>query len=76
LTANPARDTSPVWSPDGKWIAFLSRREGDEQTQIYLISPEGGRVASHLELRPETCPLFFRCRQSDFPIGVSAMTHP
>jgi len=44
LTANPARDTSPVWSPDGKWIAFLSRREGDEQTQIYLISPEGGEA--------------------------------
>jgi dipeptidyl aminopeptidase/acylaminoacyl peptidase len=44
LTTNPARDTSPVWSPDGKWIAFLSKRESDEQTQIYLISPEGGEA--------------------------------
>lgn len=44
LTTHPARDSSPLWSPDGKRIAFLSRREGDEQTQIYLISPEGGEA--------------------------------
>jgi len=44
LTTHPARDSAPAWSPDGKWIAFLSKREGDEQTQIYLISPAGGEA--------------------------------
>jgi dipeptidyl aminopeptidase/acylaminoacyl peptidase len=44
LTSHPARDSNPAWSPDGKWIAFVSRREGDQQNQIYLISPEGGEA--------------------------------
>ncbi|MCI0617879.1 S9 family peptidase, partial [bacterium] len=40
LTNDPAHDRNPVWSPDGKWIAFESTRSGD--SQIWLISPEGG----------------------------------
>src|SRR5262249_58952267 len=34
------KDSSPVWSPDGKTIAFLSSRSGD--SQVYLMSMEGG----------------------------------
>jgi len=44
LTTHTARDSGPQWSPDGKWIAFTSRREGDEAAQIYLISPTGGEA--------------------------------
>jgi dipeptidyl aminopeptidase/acylaminoacyl peptidase len=41
-------DSSPVWSPDGKTIAFLSSRGGD--SQVYLLSLEGGepRALTHL----------------------------
>ena len=35
-------DSSPVWSPDGKTIAFLSSRSGD--SQIYLLSMDGGEA--------------------------------
>jgi dipeptidyl aminopeptidase/acylaminoacyl peptidase len=43
LTHNPkGGSTSPKWSPDSKWIAFLSDR-GDK-SQIYLISAEGGEA--------------------------------
>jgi dipeptidyl aminopeptidase/acylaminoacyl peptidase len=31
LTADPASDTSPVWSPDGATIYFLSSRSGSSQ---------------------------------------------
>ena len=34
------KDSSPVWSPDGKTIAFISSRSGDGQ--VYLLSMEGG----------------------------------
>lgn len=44
LTTHRANDSSPAWSPDGKWIAFLSRREGDDATRVYMISLDGGEA--------------------------------
>ncbi len=35
-------DSSPVWSPDGKTLAFLSSRSGD--SQVYLLSMNGGEA--------------------------------
>ncbi len=39
LTRNPARDTSPKFSPDGKEIAFGSDRDGS--AQVYLMPVDG-----------------------------------
>ncbi|MGH9787775.1 MAG: TolB family protein, partial [Candidatus Acidiferrales bacterium] len=44
LTTHDGSDSSPAWSPDGKLIAFVSRRGEDETTQIYLISTSGGEA--------------------------------
>src|SRR6516225_2789739 len=41
-------DSSPVWSPDGKNIAFLSSRSGD--SQVYLLSMEGGEAQRFTKL--------------------------
>src|ERR1700720_2105841 len=35
-------DSSPVWSPDGKTVAFISSRGGD--SQVYLLSMDGGEA--------------------------------
>ncbi|MGB6898770.1 MAG: hypothetical protein WBE12_09275, partial [Candidatus Acidiferrum sp.] len=42
------RDSSPVWSPDGKTIAFLSSRSGD--SQVYLLSMDGGEAQQFTHL--------------------------
>ena len=42
LTAGPAHDTAPVWSPDGKLIAFASDRYG--HYNVFLVNVEGGPV--------------------------------
>lgn len=40
LTSNAAYDSYPIWSPDGKKIAFASSREGS--LDIYVMSKFGG----------------------------------
>jgi len=36
LTSNPADDSTPVWSPDSRLIAFTSNRDGRQQ--IYVMN--------------------------------------
>jgi dipeptidyl aminopeptidase/acylaminoacyl peptidase len=52
LTHGNWRDYSPVWSPDGKKIAFLSER--DQTTQIHVMWLDTGEVAqlTHIERAP------------------------
>jgi dipeptidyl aminopeptidase/acylaminoacyl peptidase len=45
LTYSAKSESSPRWSPDGKQLAFLSNRGGDEQ-QIYLLRMEGGEAVA------------------------------
>ena len=46
LTVSDQRQTSPAWSPDGKWIAYQSDYDGDEQWDIFLVSPKTGKVVN------------------------------
>lgn len=44
LTSDPAAESSPVFSPDGRWIAFVAKRDADKVTQIYTIPVDGGEA--------------------------------
>jgi len=44
VTYGPGRDTSPRWSPDGKFLAFLSGRPVESKAQIWLLDRRGGEA--------------------------------
>ncbi|PWB75110.1 MAG: peptidase S41, partial [Holophagae bacterium] len=48
LTTNDAQEAMPIWSHDGKWIAFSSDRNGN--FDVFVMPAEGGparRLTSH-----------------------------
>jgi len=46
LTVSDQRQAQPTWSPDGKWIAYMSDYDGDEQWDIFIVSPATGQVVN------------------------------
>jgi dipeptidyl aminopeptidase/acylaminoacyl peptidase len=41
LTGSKQGESAPRWSPDGRWLAFLSSRD-DDHTQLWLLDRLGG----------------------------------
>jgi len=46
LTVSNERQTSPVWSPQGRWIAYASDYGGNEQYDLSLVSSTNGQVVN------------------------------
>ncbi|MFN8059010.1 MAG: S9 family peptidase [Vicinamibacterales bacterium] len=44
LTFGKDGESSPRWSPDGRTIAFVSKREGSDAAQIFLLPNDGGEA--------------------------------
>jgi tricorn protease len=50
-----SRNESPVWSPDGKSIAFISDRSGRQE--IYLVDPDGRNLRKITDLDTDKSPI-------------------
>jgi dipeptidyl aminopeptidase/acylaminoacyl peptidase len=44
LTATKAAESGVAWSPDSRRIAFVTKREGDEESQLYTLNITGGEA--------------------------------
>ena len=44
LTQGQRGETSPRWSPDGRRVAFLARRDDNENSQLYVLEIDGGEA--------------------------------
>ena len=52
FTTGEKRDGGQCWSPDGRWLAFVSNRGGEkEQAQLYVIPAEGGEARKLTSLK-------------------------
>lgn len=44
LTTHASNDGAPVFSPDGRFVAFTSQRDDDKAPQLYVIAIDGGEA--------------------------------
>jgi dipeptidyl aminopeptidase/acylaminoacyl peptidase len=51
VTSTPEGESSPRWSPDGKFLAFLSARQGSKVAQIWLLNRAGGEASKVTDLK-------------------------
>ncbi len=57
FTSGEGSEGGPAWSPDGKTLAFTTKRNDDEKSQLYLIPVNGGEAQ----------------RITDMPMGVGGV---
>ena len=51
LTSSPDAESAPRWSPDGRYMSFLSSREGGKGAQLWLLDRRGGEARRVSELK-------------------------
>lgn len=80
VTNHVEQEDNPVWSPDGKWIAFNSNRNGNND--IYIVPADGGttqRLTWHsgseipMEWTPDGSAVLFTGTRDGIDNGIYAV---
>jgi dipeptidyl aminopeptidase/acylaminoacyl peptidase len=53
ITDGESEDDSPAFSPDGKWLAFVSNREKPEERHVWVTPADGGQPRRLVSAPPE-----------------------
>jgi len=53
LTNNAEDESSPRWSPDGKYLSFISSRNDAKEKQLWLMDRRGGEGKKITEIKSE-----------------------
>ena len=51
VTSSPESESSPRWSPNGRYLAFLSGRQEGKGAQVWLLDRRGGEAQRVTQLR-------------------------
>ncbi|WP_426669720.1 prolyl oligopeptidase family serine peptidase [Mucilaginibacter sp. McL0603] len=51
LTHGPEPASTPRWSPDGKYLSFLSSRESKNTSQVWLLDRRGGEAKKLTDIK-------------------------
>jgi dipeptidyl aminopeptidase/acylaminoacyl peptidase len=51
LTSTPDSESRPRWSPDNKYLAFVSSRQGAKQAQVWLLNRAGGEATKLTDVK-------------------------
>ncbi|MGB9824626.1 MAG: S41 family peptidase [Candidatus Hydrothermia bacterium] len=58
VTSSPAFETNPIFSPDGKWLAYTSDESGNNE--IYVVRTDGSFPPKRVTYHPDSeYPLYF-----------------
>jgi dipeptidyl aminopeptidase/acylaminoacyl peptidase len=53
VTNGEDSDSSPRWSPDGRYLAFLSARPAEGRAQVWLLDRRGGEASQLTDVKGE-----------------------
>jgi dipeptidyl aminopeptidase/acylaminoacyl peptidase len=51
LTSSAESESSPRWSPDGKFLSFVSSRQGSKDAQVWLLNRAGGEAVKITDVK-------------------------
>jgi dipeptidyl aminopeptidase/acylaminoacyl peptidase len=51
MTNSPDSESSPRWSPDGKYLSFVSSRQGAKSSQVWLLDRRGGEAVKLTDIK-------------------------